>query len=146
MTTSATSAETAGPRTDTDDEKAIREVVQRYYVGLRDANLSSLGEAFDDLAVVCGYIGTDLYVKHVKTLYDFVVENEPPSKTGDHFRCEVKSIEVNGGTAVVTLAEHDYLGVDYTTSLHLVRGEQDAWAIVSKLFDGKPKPGSASRT
>ena len=137
MTTSTTSpgATTADPAA---TDAAIREVVERYYVGLRDGDLASLGKAFDDLAVVCGYIGDELFVKHVKTLYDYVASEEPPSKKGDRFTCDTRSIAVAGGTAVVTLAEHDYLGYDYTTSLHLVRDETGAWSIVSKLFEGVP--------
>jgi hypothetical protein len=118
-------------------DAAIREVVERYYVGLRDGDLKSLGAAFNDLAVVCGYIGSEMFVKHVKTLYDYVLAEEPPSKKGDRFTCEVKSIEIVGETAVVTLAEHDYLGYDYTTYLHLIRDE-NGWSIFSKLFDGRP--------
>jgi hypothetical protein len=123
-------------------EAAIREVVEKYYVGLRDADLVSLGEAFNDLAVVCGYIGTDLYLKHVKTLYDFVLSEPPPSKTGEPFKCDVTSVEITGDTATVTLAEHDYLGDDYTTYLHLIREQTTGWSIVSKLFNGTPAKAS----
>jgi hypothetical protein len=138
MATSTTSPGTTTPDTTGGADKAIRDVVEKYYVGLRDGDLASLGQAFDDLAVVCGYIGGDLYIKHVKTLYDYVVSDEPPSKKGDQFTCDIRSIALAGGTAVVELAEHDYLGYDYTTSLHLVRDATGTWSIVSKLFDGVP--------
>ena len=125
-------------------EADIRKVVEHYYVGLRDANLTSLGAAFNDLAIVCGYMGKELFLKHVKTLYDYVLSEEPPSKKGELFTCEVKLIEIAGETAAVTLAEHNYLGYDYTTYLHLIRDES-GWSIVSKLFDGRPtKPGKPS--
>jgi putative lumazine-binding protein len=138
--TSTTSPEAAPAEAPTSagDDAAIRKVVEHYYVGLRDANLQSLGLAFDDLAVVCGYMGTELFVKHVKTLYDFVVSEESPSKRGDPFTCKIDSISLSGGTAVVALTEQDYLGYDYATSLHLLRDETGAWSIVSKLFDGTP--------
>jgi hypothetical protein len=140
MSSTTISPGAATPEAAAGDEAAIREVVNHYYVGLRDGDLRSLGQAFDDLAVVCGYIDTELFQKHVKTLYDYVASQEPPSKKGDPFTCDVKSIAIAGGTAVVTLAEHDYLGYDYTTSLHLLRDETGAWSIVSKLFDGVPTP------
>lgn len=139
MTTSATTPEAPASDAATSDDAAIRKVVNDYYVGLRDGDLVSLGKAFNDLAVVCGYIETELYVKHVKTLYDYVVSDEPPSKTGDPFKCQIEAIQIAGKTAVVTLAEHDYLGYDYTTSLHLIRDET-GWSIVSKLFNGTPTP------
>jgi len=135
MTTSATAPEVAAPEGVANEEAAIRKVVNDYYVGLRDADLVSLGKAFNDLAVVCGYIETELFEKHVKTLYDYVLAEEPPSKKGDPFTCKIDAIAVAGKTAVVTLAEHDYLGYDYTTSLHLIRDE-NGWSIVSKLFNG----------
>jgi putative lumazine-binding protein len=116
-------------------EAAIKQVVHDYYVGLRDADLVSLGKAFDDLAVVCGYIETELFVKHVKTLYDYVLSEEPPSKKGDPFTCDITSLAISGKTAVVTLAEHDYLGYDYTTYLHLI-DDGTGWSITSKLFNG----------
>jgi hypothetical protein len=134
---SATSVEEPKAKGAGGAEAAIREVAERYYVGLRDADLKSLGAAFNDLAVVCGYMGTELFLKHVKTLSDYVLAEEPPSKKGDRFTYEVKSIEIAGETAAVTLAEHDYLGYDYTTYLHLIRDE-NGWSIVSKLFDGRP--------
>ena len=114
MTTSAT--ETSTPGQAAGQEEAIKKVVN-YYVGLRDGDLVSLGKAFNDLAVVCGYIETELFEKHVKTLYDYVLAEEPPSKKGDPFACDIQSIAIAGKTAVVTLAEHDYLGYDYSTSL-----------------------------
>jgi Putative lumazine-binding len=135
MTTSATSARGAKSAAAAEAEAAIRKVVEQYYVGLRDADLKSLGAAFNDLAIVCGYIGPDLYVKHVKTLYDYVLGDEPPSKKGDSFTCDVTSIEIAGDTAAVTLEEHNYLGYDYTTYLHLIR-DDTRWSIVSKLFEG----------
>jgi len=134
---SATSVDVPATKGAQDAEAAIRKVVELYYVGLRDADLTSLGAAFNDLAVVCGYMGAELFLKHVKTLYDFVLSEEPPSKKGDPFTCEVKSIEIAANTAIVTLAEHDYLGYDYTTYLHLIRDET-GWSIVSKLFNGTP--------
>jgi hypothetical protein len=66
-----------------------------------------------------------------------VLSEDPPSKKGDPFTCQVKSIEIAGQTASVTLAEHDYLGYDYTTYLRLIR-DQDGWSITSKLFEGQP--------
>ena len=135
--TSTTSPEAApAEAASAGDDTAIRKVVDHYYVGLRDADLQSLGLAFHDLAVVCGYMGTELFVKHVKTLYDFVLSEESPSKKGDPFTCKIDSISIAGGTAVVALIEQDYLGYDYATSLHLLRDDAGAWSIVSKLFDG----------
>lgn len=140
--TSTTSPEAAPSEMAAGDDAAIREVVKHYYVGLRDGDLQSLGQAFNDLAVVCGYMGSELFMKHAKTLYDFVVSEAPPSKKGDPFTCEVDSLTVAGGTAVVMLTERDYLGYDYATSLHLVRDETGAWSIVSKLFEGTPTKAS----
>ena len=74
MTTSATETSTSGQA---GQEEAIKKVVNDYYVGLRDGDLVSLGKAFNDLAVVCGYIETELFEKHVKTLYDYVLAEEP---------------------------------------------------------------------
>ena len=135
MTTSATETSTSGQAAG--QEEAIKKVVNDYYVGLRDGDLVSLGKAFNDLAVVCGYIETELFEKHVKTLYDYVLAEEPPSKKGDPFTCDIQSIAIAGKTAVVTLAEHNYLGYDYSTSLHLIC-DADGWSIVSKLFNGTP--------
>jgi len=126
-TPEATTTETAGGA-----DAAIRKVVNDYYVGLRDADLKSLGAAFKDFAVVCGYIDTTLYEKHVKTLYDFVLEE---GAAGEKFTCKIDALTIAGDTAVVTLNEHDYLGVDYTTSLHLI-SDTDGWGIASKLFNG----------
>jgi hypothetical protein len=140
MTTSVSASDTAASGPSPGEEEAIREVVNDYYVGLRDGSVVSLGKAFNDLAVVCGYIETELFEKHVKTLYDYLLAEEPPSKKGDRFTCEVESIAITGKTAVVTLAEHDYLGYDYSTSLHLIRDEA-GWSIVSKLFNGTATKG-----
>ena len=68
-----------------------------------------------------------------------LLADEPPSK-GDPFTCDIQSIAIAGKTAVVTLAEHDYLGYDYSTSLHLIC-DTDGWSIVSKLFNGTPTTG-----
>jgi hypothetical protein len=124
---------------DTSIREAIDLTVGQYADGLRNGDVALLREAFKPTAVVCGYIDTELYVKDIDFLCQFVAETPSPASQGEPYECETTSVEVHGGVAVVTVAERHYVHYDYVTSLHLVV-EDGRWWIVSKLFDGTPSP------
>jgi len=115
--------------------EGIDRTVERYATGLRDGDVQRLKEAFRPEAIVSGYIGTELFVKPVEFLYEYVRQNESPAKRGDAFTYRIDNCAVAGHTAVVTLTERAYLGYDYRTNLQMIEiGER--WWIVSKLFNG----------
>lgn len=117
--------------------EAIDLTVGQYADGLRNGDVALLRQAFAPTAVVCGYIDTELFVKDLDFLCQFVAETPSPASQGEPYACETTSVEVHGGVAVVTVAERHYVHYDYVTSLHLVR-DGDHWSIVSKLFNGVP--------
>jgi hypothetical protein len=121
----------------TRQQERIDGTVARYYRGLRDGDVGSLKQAFRPKAIVSGYIDTELFVKPVQFLYQYVRKNPSPTKRGDRFTCRIVRRAIAGRTAVVTLRERAYLGYDYVTNLQLVEIKQ-RWWIVSKLFSGTP--------
>ena len=117
------------------DEQRIREVIAHYADGMRTHDVGTLKRAFNEVAILCGYLGDDLIAGPIAALYGWVEENPGPAATGDPYRCEILRIEITGRTAAATIRETDLHGgvIDY---LHLLKAGNE-WSIVSKLWDAE---------
>ena len=136
--TSAPSSPTFGPPTPA-ERAGIEATVAKYAQGLADGDVATLMQAFDDNAVVCGYVGDEGFMKPVTYLYRFILQNGAGKPS---YRWHLGDIVVSGRVAIATVYEEQYLGDDYVTSLHLIKiddlDEGERWWIVSKLFRGTP--------
>jgi hypothetical protein len=112
----------------------VREAVERYAAGLRDLDVEALKGIFHPDAIMSGDVDRAAFVEPIEGLFDYVRRHLGDGGAAS-FDCEIRSVEVAGETAFVTLTERGYIGFDYETSLQLVRSA-GAWRIVSKLTSG----------
>ena len=115
------------------EETAIRETINFYVEGMRTHNVETLKRGFNDLAILCGYLGDELIAAPIAALYEWVEANPAPSETGEAFECSILSIEITGRVAAAKMRETapDSVFIDY---FHLLNDGSE-WSIVSKLWD-----------
>lgn len=118
------------------EENGIREAINYYVEGTRNGEVETLKEGFHEQAILCGYLGDELIAAPIVGYYDWIASNPSPSETGDHFDCEVLSIEITGRVASAKVREilHGETVIDY---FHLLK-VGDKRSIVSKLWDAEP--------
>ncbi len=117
------------------EENGIREAINYYVEGTRSGDVETLKKGFHEQAILCGYQGDELIAAPIVGYYDWVSSNPSPSETGDHFDCEILSVEITNRAATATVREtsHGEAVIDY---FHLLKVE-NRWLIVSKLWDAE---------
>ena len=122
-----------------DEVKAVAATVQLYIDGARNAEVGKLKEAFHENALMFGAIAGHRYDVPVGTFFDLVVSSPAP---GDAYNAHIVSIDIVGDAAVATLAEDNYMGMDFVDIFSLSKIES-RWKIVNKTFaftGGTPPP------
>ena len=115
------------------EEIGIRETIDKYADGMKNANVESLKKAFHELAILCGYIEEEMIAAPIQGLYDWVEANNLP----ESYSCTVLGIEITGRVATAKIRETDMHG-DVIDHIHLLKvGER--WWIVSKIWDAEPR-------
>lgn len=115
------------------EERAIRRTIQHYLDGAREGSVDLVRRAFHPQARMSGYLQGRLLVGGPEPFYEAVANAPAPAKSGEPYRAEIRSLEIAGPAAAVTLVEGPYLGMQFTTFFHLLKvGEE--WQIVSKTF------------
>src|SRR5918993_965915 len=88
------------------EENGIREALDQYSDGMKNADVESLKKAFHELATLCGYLGDDLIAAPIQGLYDWVGSNSRP----ENYSCTVLGVEVTGRVATAKIRETDQHG------------------------------------
>ena len=114
------------------EETAIRETIERYADGMKNANVESLKSAFHELAILCGYIEDEMIAAPIRGLYDWVESNSLP----EGYTCTILAIELTGRVATAKIRETDMHG-DVIDHFHFLK-DRERWWIVSKIWDAEP--------
>ena len=109
----------------------VKAAVQRYVDGCRNADEAAVRSAFDENAVMWGYLGPDYVTMSGADFAANVIATAEPA--GPEYVWEIHSIHVVGEIAEATLDEWQFLGANFRNHFGLVRRD-GAWRIVSKVF------------
>lgn len=111
---------------------AIRAVIQSYFEGLYQGDVSRLKTIFSETAHLYGDIKGAEYVKSLAEYLKGVEERKSPQQLGEDFQMNILSIEVMGNIAIAKL-HVPMLGFNYYDYLSLCQVNK-AWKIVNKIF------------
>ncbi len=122
-------------RDETKEELAVRELMERYVDAVFRADVAALRECFHPTAGMTGYLGDDLLASGPEPFFEDVARTPSMQSTDAPYEAEVVSVEVVGDAAAVRLDETGFFGsFAFANWFHLIRDEDGAWLIVSKLF------------
>ena len=119
----------------TNDENQIRETINYYVEGMRTHTVETLKQGFHGQAILCGYLGDEMFAAPIEGLYEWVAASPAPSETGEVFECSILSVEITGRVAAAKLRETGPEG-DFIDYFHLLN-DGNRWQIVSKLWDAE---------
>lgn len=126
-----------------DDDYAIRVVLQHYIDGVRQGDPEEMRKAFHDDATIFGWFNPNprettnfqLVSGSIEALYD-LTESLGPAPT---LKADIARIDVTGSAANARVELRDWLGIDYTDFLNLLKTEQ-GWKVTSKVFNQPREP------
>lgn len=113
------------------EHEAVQASVQKYVDGCRAADADVVRDAFDENAVMWGYLGADYATMTGADFADNVVAGAEPA--GDEYASEIHSITITGDVAHAVLDEQGFLGADFRNHFGLIRRD-GVWRITSKVF------------
>ena len=115
------------------DVKLIENCVDLYYEGCCESDPSKIKQAFDENAMISGYLPDGLHEMNLDEFAGFVEAQQPsPKEKGDEAFLEIISCEIVGDTALVKIKEA-YLGMIFIDSFSFLK-KDNAWKIYTKLF------------
>ena len=115
------------------DVKLIENCVDLYYEGCCESNPSKIKDAFDENAMISGYLPDGLHEMNLDEFAGFVEAQQPsPKEKGDEAFLEILSCEIVGDTALVKIREA-YLGMIFIDSFSFLK-KDGTWRIYTKLF------------
>jgi hypothetical protein len=102
----------------------------RYVEGVRTGTAEDVATAFNDEAMMYGFINGERFDGPISNLYDFIKVNGGAPALSTH----LDVIAITPTTAVVRVElEKDALGADFTDFLTLLK-EDGAWRILVKVY------------
>lgn len=113
------------------EEAAVRAAVQKYVDGCVAADPAVVADAFDENAVMWGYLGPDYATMSGADFAANVVATAEPA--GVAYAAEIHSISIQGEVAHAVLDEKQFLGADFRNYFGLIRRD-GVWRITSKVF------------
>ncbi len=115
------------------DKKLIEDCVDLYYAGCCESDSSKIKQAFDENAMISGYLPDGLHEMNLDEFAGFVEAQQPsPKEKGDEAFLEILSCEIVGDTALVKIREA-YLGMIFIDSFSFLK-KDGTWRIYTKLF------------
>ena len=115
------------------DIQLIESCVDLYYEGCCESDPSKIKEAFDEHAMISGYLPDGLHEMNLDEFAGFVEAQQPsPKEKGDEAFLEILSCEIVGDTALVKIKEA-YLGMIFIDSFSFLK-KDNKWKIYTKLF------------
>lgn len=112
-------------------EADVRAAVQKYVDGCVAADADVVRDAFDEHAVMWGYLGPDFVTQSGAEFASNVIATIEPA--GDEYGYEIHSISVEGDVANAVLDETQFLGANFRNFFGLVKRD-GVWRIASKVF------------
>ena len=111
----------------------IEQCINLYYEGCCESDSKKIKEAFDENAMISGYLPDGLHEMNLNDFAGFVSAQQPsPKEKGDNEFLEIISSDVVGDTAIVKIRE-EYLGMIFIDSFSFLK-KDDTWRIYTKLF------------
>ena len=115
------------------DKQKIENCIDLYYEGCCESDSVKIKQAFDENAMISGYLPDGLHEMNLGEFAEFVDAQQPsPQEKGDEPFLEILSCEIVGDTALVKIKEA-YLGMIFIDSFSFLKKE-DTWRIYTKLF------------
>ncbi len=115
--------------TETNEHKAIAEVVQHYIDGARSGKGDDMKPAFHEDATIFGYAGPDLFAGPIQLLFEWNDENGPASE----LEARIAGIDLAGTVATVRLELDNWTGSRFTDLFTLLKVD-GSWKIINKVF------------
>ncbi|QIM16147.1 nuclear transport factor 2 family protein [Leucobacter insecticola] len=112
-------------------EDEVRAAVQKYVDGCAAADPVMVRDAFDEHAVMWGYLGSDYATMSGAEFAANVIATAAPA--AESYAANIHSITVTGDVAHAVLDERQFLGADFRNYFGLVRRD-GTWRITSKVF------------
>lgn len=129
----AAAASAAKAASATNQNNAVRKVVEAYAEGTKNGDVDLLKTVFHPNARMVGYMGRDLLSGGPEPFYGALTENPPDELMRANYEPKIRDIEVNGTIAIATLDEKGLFGQNFTNHFMLLK-ENDNWSISHKSF------------
>ena len=115
------------------DKEQIENCIDVYYAGCCESDSDKIKEAFDNNAMISGYLPDGLHEMNLDEFSEFVSAQNPHQKKKviKNF-LEIISCEIVGDTAIVQIREA-YLGMIFIDSFSFLK-KDNTWRIYTKLF------------
>ena len=115
-----------------ENAQQIADVIENYFDGIFQGNVSLLREVFHPRALLFGNVKEQPYEKNLEEYLYAVQNRDSPMKLGEEKRMKIISIEVLGniGYAKLHVPIFDFSYHDFI-ALNKINGR---WLIVNKLF------------
>jgi hypothetical protein len=142
LTAAAALAGSAAGRGD-DDEKLIRQHIERYYFeGVRNSDTAAAHKAFHRVAVMYSVRDGQVAQRTIPEWLGAIAERAPNPPKPDAVKRRVVMVDVSGNAAVarLELQSPETIITDYM-SLLKVNGQ---WTIVGKIFDRQAAAAQAA--
>ena len=115
------------------EKNLIEDCVDLYYAGCCESDPAKIKQAFDENAMISGYLPDGLHEMNLNEFAGFVEAQQPsPKEKGDEAFLEILSCEIVGDTALVKIREA-YLGMIFIDSFSFLK-KDGTWRIYTKLF------------
>ena len=115
------------------NKEQIETCINIYYEGCCESDPAKIKEAFDQNAMISGYLPDGLHEMNLDEFAGFVADQQPsPREKGDEEFLEIISCEIVGDTAIVQIREA-YLGMIFIDSFSFLK-KDNSWRIYTKLF------------
>ena len=99
----------------------MKNCIDVYYAGCCESDSHKIKEAFDNNAMISGYLPDGLHEMNLDEFSEFVSAQQPsPKEKGDKEFLEIISCEIVGDTAVVQIREA-YLGMIFIDSFSFLK-------------------------
>jgi len=116
------------------EEKAVRELIQRYKDGTFQADVEKLRGVFHEKAVMNGYLGPNLLIGDPTPFIEDMGGSPSMESNNDPFEAEIRDLVIVGNCASLAFYETGFRGdasiVDF---FHCIKTDGE-WKIISKLF------------
>jgi hypothetical protein len=119
------------------DEAAVRQVVEDYFQCLYRSDTALAAKVFHPKSQVIGYFDDKLLWLTAEQFVGFIGKTPAPEKSGEAYDMKIRSLELNGATALAVV-EDLYLGRRFTDTLSLLKVD-GAWSIAAKVFRHDPR-------
>lgn len=116
----------------TSDINKVTELVQNYFRGIYEGDITLLKQVFDQRVIIFGDINGDYYEKDLETYLTGVASRQSPKELKEPFTMQITGIELMGCVGLVR-ASVPMIGFHYHDLLSVVK-KDGQWKIVHKTF------------